>query len=84
MLRQPSHKEYRQFTALGMLISIGMTMALCILFGLGGGWLIQKYWPKTAPWPLLIGIILGIVAGFKEMIRTLMRAVEETERANGD
>ena len=39
------------------------------------GWAIQKWaWPAAAPWPLVTGLILGIVVGMGRFIRDAIRA----------
>ena len=44
--------------------------AIILLGGLGYGF---DYWRGTSPWGLLIGLLLGIVVGFYELIKTTWR-----------
>ena len=59
------------FKGLAMLSSMGIAMVLCTFIGLILGIYIDKYL-GTKPWFTIIMLILGIVAGFKniyEMIK---------------
>lgn len=53
---------------LGQASAVGLTFVVSILLGLGLGWWLDKKL-GTAPWLLLIGILLGIVAGFHNLFR---------------
>jgi F0F1-type ATP synthase assembly protein I len=52
------------------LSTLGITVAFCIFLGLGIGLLLKKYlgWGDGA---VIGGIILGVLAGFAEMVREL-------------
>lgn len=53
---------------LGYFASLGMSVALSIFIGLGLGlWLDKKF--DTNPVLMFVGLILGIVAGFSNIIR---------------
>ncbi|MEN6547485.1 MAG: AtpZ/AtpI family protein [Armatimonadia bacterium] len=53
-----------------VLSGAGFTMAAAIAIGaLGGRWLDQQF--GTAPWLLIIGFLLGTVAGFAQMARII-------------
>lgn len=41
---------------------------IILLGGLGYGF---DYWRGTSPWGLIIGLVLGIVVGFYELIKTV-------------
>jgi ATP synthase protein I len=41
---------------------------IIVLGGLGYGF---DYWRGTSPWGLIIGLLLGIVVGFYELIKTV-------------
>ena len=52
--------------------AVGITFAVAIVLGLAlGWWLDQKL--GTAPWLLLAGLLLGIVAGFKNLFTVSAR-----------
>jgi ATP synthase protein I len=44
--------------------------AIILLGGLGFGF---DYWRGTSPWGVLIGLLLGLVVGFYELIKTTWR-----------
>lgn len=54
------------------LLSIGMVLVACILIGyLAGSYLDGKY--ETDPWLTVTGVLLGTVAGFVQLFRTVSR-----------
>lgn len=63
------------FKSVGELASIGMAMALATVIGLGAGYYADR-WLGTSPWLTMIGLGLGIAAGFV----TLFRSVKAAER----
>jgi ATP synthase protein I len=63
----------------GELASVGVAMVLSTVIGLGGGYALDR-WLGTSPWLLLVGLVLGIVAGFV----TLFRTVRNVERRLDD
>ncbi|PYR69027.1 MAG: hypothetical protein DMF87_20490 [Acidobacteria bacterium] len=44
--------------------------AILVLGGLGYGF---DRWRATAPWGLIIGLILGVVVGFYDLVKTTSR-----------
>jgi len=48
--------------------SLGLSVALAIFIGLFAGWWLDKKF-DTQPWLLLIGLALGIAAGFSNIYR---------------
>jgi ATP synthase protein I len=60
------------------LASVGIELALSIVIGLlGGRWLDGKL--GTAPWLMIAGLLLGVFAGFRSLIRTARKAQRETQ-----
>jgi len=59
----------------GELASIGVALVLATVIGLGGGYYADR-WLGTSPWLTLVGLGLGIVAGFV----ILFQAVKSAER----
>jgi ATP synthase protein I len=54
-----------QFARLG---AVGIELALSTVIGmLGGRWLDDKL--STAPWLTILGLVLGVVAGFRSLVR---------------
>lgn len=61
--------------ALAELSTVGITLVLSTVIGLAAGYYADR-WLGTSPWLLLLGLLLGIVAGFVG----LFRAVKSSER----
>jgi ATP synthase protein I len=58
--------------------SVGIEFSLSTVIGaLGGRWLDGKL--GTDPWLMLVGLVLGVAAGFRSLIRTAQRANRENE-----
>jgi ATP synthase protein I len=65
----------RQLNTLTRVASVGIELALSTVIGLlGGRWLDGKL--GTDPWLMLLGLLLGVAAGFRSLIRTARRANE--------
>ncbi|MBI2016813.1 MAG: AtpZ/AtpI family protein [Candidatus Rokubacteria bacterium] len=65
--------EKGTWKALGELSSIGMALVVATVIGLGGGYYLDR-WLGTMPWLTLIGLGLGIAAGFVNLFRSVKRA----------
>jgi len=65
--------EPSTWKALAELSSVGMTLVLATVIGLGAGYYADR-WLGTKPWLTLIGLILGIVAGFVSFFRSVRKA----------
>ena len=66
-------EEQSAWRALGELSTVGMTLVLATVIGLAGGYYLDR-WLGTSPWLTLIGLGLGIAAGFVNLFRTVNRA----------
>jgi ATP synthase protein I len=67
-----------------MASSMGIAMVLATVMGLAAGYYLDK-WLGTSPWCTLIFLVLGIVAGFKNLFVIYKRVQrmsreEETEK----
>lgn len=71
--------EPSPWRALGTVASAGMTLVVATAGGTLLGYFLDR-WLATSPWLTLIGLGLGVVAGFRELIRTIKAA----EREEGD
>jgi ATP synthase protein I len=63
------------YKSVGELASIGVALVLATVIGLGAGYYADR-WLGTSPWLTLVGLGLGIAAGFV----TLFRSVRSAER----
>jgi len=63
----------RAYKDLAYYSSLGISVALAIFIGLGiGVWLDRKF--DTSPWLTLIFLVLGIIAGFRNIALVIKRA----------
>ncbi len=63
----------RAFKELAYFSSLGISVSLAIFIGLGVGvWLDRKF--GTSPWFTLIFLVLGIIAGFRNIALVIKRA----------
>jgi ATP synthase protein I len=70
--------EQGTWKALGELSSIGLTLVVATVIGLVAGYY-ADLWLGTKPWLLLIGLGLGIAAGFVNLFRSVKRAERELD-----
>jgi ATP synthase protein I len=52
----------------GMAYAAAFSLFASVVSGLIAGWLADR-WLGTAPWLLVLGIVLGAAAGFYELVR---------------
>jgi ATP synthase protein I len=65
--------EDNAWKALGELSTIGLALVLSTVIGLAGGYYLDR-WLGSSPWLTLIGLVLGIAAGFVNLFRSVKRA----------
>ncbi|MFT3698876.1 MAG: AtpZ/AtpI family protein [Kofleriaceae bacterium] len=75
LLDPASVKARRRYNALSA-SSVGLELGVATVVGLLGGMWLDSYF-GTKPWLMLILLVFGLVAGF----RNVLRAVERAERA---
>jgi ATP synthase protein I len=66
-------REPSAWHGLAELTSIGMAMVLATILGLAAGYYADR-WLGTSPWLMLLGLVLGIIAGFVSMFRSVKAA----------
>jgi F0F1-type ATP synthase assembly protein I len=66
----------------GELSVIGLTLVFATAIGYYIGHWIEQKWPGLKPWGGVTGALVGIVAGYLEMIRTLRRINRRLEKQN--
>jgi ATP synthase protein I len=68
----------RLLKATARLASVGIELSISTVIGLlGGRWLDGKL--GTEPWLMIVGLVLGVTAGFRSLIRTAQKANRENE-----
>ena len=66
-------REYLRMLA--RVSSMGIAMVLATLMGFGLGYWVDTLWDGvTAPWGKLVGLILGIVAGYRNIYVIMKRS----------
>ena len=74
MLGPDSGKQLKAFARFG---SLGIELALSVVVGmLGGRWLDGKL--STRPWLMLLGLVLGVIAGFRSIIRSVRSQLRDS------
>ena len=70
-MESPESEENKEETnrRSGIAYAAAFSLFASVVSGLIGGWLLDR-WLKTSPWLLVTGLVLGMVAGFYEFIRT--------------
>lgn len=72
--------EPSAWRGLGVVASAGITLVVATAGGAVLGYFLDR-WLGSSPWLTLIGLGLGIVVGFRELLRTIKAA--EREERNG-
>jgi F0F1-type ATP synthase assembly protein I len=57
---------------------IGLQLAASVLVGLGLGYLADRAF-HTSPWFLLVGLLLGVLAGGYSVVRMVMKEMRRHE-----
>jgi len=73
MVEEPS-----PWRSLGMLASVGITFVVATAGATIGGYFLDR-WLGTTPWLTLIGLAVGVAAGFRGFFR-LVKNAERRER----
>jgi F0F1-type ATP synthase assembly protein I len=70
-------RRVRSLRTAAILSSAGLTLAFSVAIGAGIGYLLDRALGTT--WLVIIFTIVGVAAGFKQFIQTVIRANEEQE-----
>ena len=54
--------------SLGALSTAGLSFVMAIVLGAGGGYLLDG-WLGSSPWGFLIGFMLGVIAGIRNVFK---------------
>ncbi|PYM20751.1 MAG: hypothetical protein DMD81_01115 [Candidatus Rokuibacteriota bacterium] len=66
-------EEDSSWKGLAELSTVGITLVLATVIGLAGGYYLDR-WLGTTPWLILIGLGLGIAAGFVSLFRSVNKS----------
>jgi F0F1-type ATP synthase assembly protein I len=60
---------------MGIASTVGFSLVIAIGVGAGFGWLVDRYLlhSTATPWGMLIGLLIGVVSGFYNLIRVTNR-----------
>ena len=75
-MNDPASKRTRSFYNALSASSVGLELGVAVILALlGGMWLDSQL--GTEPWFMLVGLVIGLIAGF----RNVLRAVDRSDRA---
>lgn len=57
------------YAGLGQAVRIGTELLAALIVGGGLGWLIDTYLLGSSPWGIVIGLVLGVIAGIRNAYR---------------
>ena len=80
-MKQKTQGQWQYMREAGELAVIGLTLVFATAIGYFLGHQLELIWPEWKPWGGVIGAMLGVVAGFLEMGRTLKRLNRKIEMA---
>jgi ATP synthase protein I len=80
---QSSRPDRRWVRQLGALSGVGLTLVISTVLGFGGGLALDR-WLGTAPWLMLVGLLLGIASGFINLFRAAGILGREGRQADRD
>jgi ATP synthase protein I len=58
---------------------VGIFFGVAVVLGLFGGRWLDHRW-HTEPWLTLVGVVIGVASGFRELYRLSKKALREEER----
>jgi ATP synthase protein I len=61
------------YAGLGQAVRIGTELLASLIVGGGLGWLADSYLFSSAPWGLVTGLVLGVIAGILNAYRAAQR-----------
>ncbi len=71
-------REPSSWKALADVAQVGITLVVATVIGLALGYWADR-WLGTSPWLLLLGLALGIAAGFVSLFRSVKAAERELD-----
>ena len=73
---ESNNNEKNIWRQIGRYSNLGIILPACVVVGIVIGAALDRYF-KTS-WITLVGLLVGCVAGFTELIRGIMRASKDT------
>jgi ATP synthase protein I len=80
---EPGQSNRRWIRQLGALSGVGLTLVISTVLGLWGGYVLDR-WLGSAPWLMLVGLLLGIASGFVNLFRAVGLFGREGRQGEGD
>lgn len=74
-------KKNKHFESLGLASIMGIHMVSGVIVGMAFGYYLDKFF-GTKPWLLLLFLILGIIAGYRNMFREMQRIQKKEAEAD--
>jgi ATP synthase protein I len=75
---QRSRRAFNQLSASSVGLELGVAVIVSLLFGM---WLDTK--AGTTPWLMLAFLVIGLIAGFRNVLRAVKRAEKAAENDDG-
>lgn len=76
-------ERYRSMRVAGMLSTAGLTLALSVVVGVGLGYFLDR-WLNTRGIMVIVFAIVGVIAGFKQLIKIVSQANAEQDEAEAE
>jgi ATP synthase protein I len=77
-------KKNKHAETMGLAYMMGLHLVSGVVVGLAMGYYLDKYF-GTRPWLMLVFLVFGIIAGYRNMFREMKRIQrKEAEAAAGD
>jgi ATP synthase protein I len=76
-------EDRKLFKQIGYLSTAGLELSVSIAVGAGGGVLLDN-WLGTKPYLMLVGLVFGVIAGFRSLYRTTQKAMREGKGVTKD
>ena len=81
--RPDRRSDRRWVRQVGVLSGVGLTLVISTVLGLWGGYVLDR-WLGSAPWLMLVGLLLGIASGFVNLFRAAGIFAREGRQAESD
>lgn len=60
------------YAGLGQAVRIGTDLLASLIVGGGLGWVLDTYILDSTPWGMVVGLVLGVIAGIRNAYRSAM------------